>query len=38
LAALKDAFAESNLPFRVDVADWAAKSEAFREIIEGALM
>lgn len=26
LAALKDAFAESNLPFRVDVVDWAATS------------
>ena len=36
LAALKDAFAESNLPFRVDVVDWAATSEAFRRIIEGA--
>lgn len=36
LAALKDAFAESNLPFRVDVVDWAATSEAFRGIIEGA--
>lgn len=36
LAALKDAFAESNLPFRVDVVDWASTSEAFRKIIEGA--
>ena len=36
LAALKDAFAESNLPFRVDVVDWAATSEAFRGIIEEA--
>lgn len=36
LAALRDAFAESNLPFRVDVVDWAATSEAFRGIIEGA--
>lgn len=34
LTALKDAFAESDLPFRVDVVDWAATSEAFREIIE----
>ena len=34
LAALKDAFAESDLPFRVDVVDWAATSEAFRRIIE----
>jgi len=36
LAALKDAFAESNLPFRVDVADWAVTSETFRGIIERA--
>lgn len=35
-SALKDAFAESNLPFRVDVVDWAATSEVFRGIIEGA--
>ena len=36
LAALKDAFAESNLPFRIDVIDWASTSETFRRIIEGA--
>ena len=36
LAALKDAFAESDIPFRVDVVDWAATGEAFRGIIEGA--
>ena len=36
LAALKDAFAESNLPFRVDVVDWAATQDAFRGIIEEA--
>ena len=36
LAALKDAFADSNLPFRVDVVDWAATSGVFRGIIEGA--
>jgi predicted nucleotidyltransferase len=34
LAELKDAFAESNLPFRVDVVDWEATKEAFRRIIE----
>lgn len=33
LAALKDAFADSDLPFRVDVVDWAATGEAFRAII-----
>ena len=36
LAALKDAFAESNLPFRVDVVEWATTSEAFRRIMEQA--
>jgi len=35
LAALKDAFADSDLPFRVDVVDWAATGDAFRAIIEG---
>src|SRR6266704_750161 len=34
LTALKDAFAESYLPFRVDVVDWATASEVFRGIIE----
>lgn len=34
LAALKDAFVESNLPFRVDVVDWATTSNEFRAIIE----
>lgn len=34
LAALKDAFAESNLPFRVDVMDWATTSAEFRAIID----
>lgn len=33
-AALSDAFAESDLPWRVDVVDWATTSEAFRKIIE----
>lgn len=35
-ADLKEAFAESNLPIRVDVVDWAATSEIFRGIIERA--
>ncbi len=34
LGDLKDAFSESNLPFRVDVVDWATTSEGFRKIIE----
>lgn len=33
-AALSDAFAESDLPWRVDVVDWATTSESFRQIIE----
>ena len=32
-AALAEAFSESDLPWRVDVVDWAAASEAFRNII-----
>lgn len=31
--ALRDAFAESDLPWRVDVVDWASTSESFRQII-----
>ena len=34
MAALRAALAGSDLPFRVDVADWAAVSEDFRAIIE----
>ena len=33
MAALRAAFSGSDLPFRVDVADWAAVSEDFRGII-----
>lgn len=33
-AALAEDFAESDLPFKVDVVDWATTSEAFRKIIE----
>jgi len=36
LADLKDAFSESNLPFKVDVVDWAETKENFRKIIEAA--
>lgn len=32
-AALADDFAESDLPFKVDVVDWATTSESFRTII-----
>jgi type I restriction enzyme S subunit len=33
LAALAEAFSESDLPWRVDVIDWATTGEAFRAII-----
>mgnify|MGYP000237540070 CR=1 FL=1 len=33
-AALADAFAESDLPWKVDVVDWATTSSSFRKIIE----
>lgn len=33
-AALREAFSESDLPWRVDVVDWAATDAAFRQIIE----
>ncbi len=32
-AALEEAFSESDLPWRVDVLDWATTSPAFRAII-----
>ncbi len=34
LGSLKHAFSESDLPFRVDVVDWAATEAGFRKIIE----
>jgi predicted nucleotidyltransferase len=34
LAGLAEDFSESDLPWRVDVVDWAATSESFRKIIE----
>ena len=33
LGALRDAFSESNLPYKVDVVDWAKIGEKFRGII-----
>lgn len=33
LADLAEDFSESDLPFRVDLVDWATTSEEFREII-----
>ncbi|PPD18034.1 MAG: hypothetical protein CTY18_08465 [Methylomonas sp.] len=34
LAKISIDFAESDLPWRVDIADWATLSEGFRKIIE----
>lgn len=36
LADLKEAFIESDLPFKVDIVDWAETKENFRNIIEAA--
>jgi type I restriction enzyme S subunit len=33
-AALSDDFTESDLPWKVDVVDWATTSDSFRRIIE----
>lgn len=33
-AALADDFSDSDLPWKVDVVDWATTSDAFRAIIE----
>lgn len=33
LGRIRDAFSESDLPFKVDVLDWSALSEQFRKII-----
>lgn len=32
-SALKQAFSDSDLPFRVDIVDWAATDKPFRNII-----
>jgi len=32
-ADLRDAFRESDLPFKVDLVEWAATKDAFRHII-----
>lgn len=34
LGALADDFSDSDLPWKVDVVDWASTSESFRKIIE----
>jgi type I restriction enzyme S subunit len=35
-ADLTEAFSESDLPWRVDIVDWATTSPAFREIIRAS--
>ncbi|MGH8643096.1 MAG: nucleotidyltransferase family protein [Gammaproteobacteria bacterium] len=32
-AYFQEAFSESELPFKVDIVDWSAASESFREVI-----
>ena len=34
MADLREAFRESDLPFKVDLVDWAATKDSFRRIIE----
>lgn len=34
LAALRDAFAESNVPYKVDVVDWHSVDPAFQALIQ----
>ena len=34
MADVREAFRESDLPFKVDVVDWATTSDTFRRIIE----
>jgi type I restriction enzyme S subunit len=36
LAALADEFMESELPYKVDIVDWATTSARFRSIIESS--
>ena len=36
LVSVKNAFSESDLPFKVDVIDWAETAEKFRKIIKTA--
>jgi predicted nucleotidyltransferase len=35
LAALREAFSESDLPWKVDLVDWATTAPAFRKVISG---
>ena len=33
MAAMREEFAESDLPYKVDIVDWAAASPRFRDVI-----
>ncbi|MDE3012228.1 MAG: nucleotidyltransferase domain-containing protein [Pseudomonadota bacterium] len=33
IATLREAFSESDLPWKVDLLDWASTSEEFREVV-----
>lgn len=35
MSLMKEAFSESNLPFKVDLVDWSLISEEFQKVIEG---
>ena len=37
-ALLTEAFEESDLPFKVDIIDWATISEGFRKVIKRSLV
>lgn len=34
MAELKEAFSESDLPWKVDIVDWASVGNSFRQLIE----
>jgi predicted nucleotidyltransferase len=36
LAGVREAFSESDIPFKVDIIDWASTDESFRRIIRQA--
>ena len=38
LAAIREAFTDSDLPWRVDVVDWLSASESFRAMVESDLV
>ncbi len=37
-ARLTEAFEESNLPFKVDIIDWASINESFKKTIQSSLI